>query len=574
MGGRQTVCRWTLLLFSFVHVALQYEPTTVELPRFFSIDYENDQFLLNGSPFRYVSGSLHYFRVPRAYWRDRLRKLRAAGLNAVSTYVEWSQHEPSPGRFEFSGELDLQYFIRLAQEEDLLVLLRPGPYICAERDMGGLPPWLLTVKPDIYLRTNDTTYMEYVERYLNYVLTSVQVYLYGNGGPIIMVQIENEYGSYQACDSSYMTQLRDIVKSKVGDAAVLYSTDGAGLSFLRCGKIEGVYATVDFGADTNVDTAFLAQRIYEPHGPLVNSEFYTGWLTHWGEPFQSVGTETIVNTLDEILARNASVNFFMFHGGTNFGFLAGANFGDNYQPQLTSYDYDAPITEAGDPTSKYFAIREVIGRVPKGILSRSEKITSMPLSLSEGTKIQVLVENQGRINYGSLINDFKGLLSNATLGGDVLEDWIITGFPLHEISSLGVNSTYNYTFSCPAFFRGTFELPESYSEPLDTFLDPRGWGKGVAFINGFNIGRYWPILGPQVTLYVPGCHLKPYPALNELVLLELEKANSPHYTVSFVPEPILDERPPAYAAASHTSHFLVPPQLNQGPQTSVTILAV
>jgi beta-galactosidase len=565
-----------------------------------------------------------------------LRKLRLAGLNAVSTYVEWSQHEPSPGRFEFSGELDLQYFIQLAQEEDLLVLLRPGPYICAERDMGGLPPWLLTVKPDIYLRTNDTTYMEYVERYLTYLMTSVQTQLYGNGGPIIMVQIENEYGSYEACDLDYTIWLRDIVSSIVGDTAVLYTTDGAASSYLKCGKVDGVYATVDFGASTDVDTAFLAQRNYEPSGPLINSEFYTGWITHWGEIFQRVDTDAVVNTLVEMLERNASINFFMFYGGTNFGFSAGANYGNNYQPQLTSYDYDAPISEAGDPTSKYFAIREVVGRylpllnvavpepqpkgdygtiilspvmplldqrsrqtlgkepirsqfpltfeqlgqrygfmlyetivaysvpdpalfsipnigdraivllddVPKGILSRSKKITSIYLSVFEGTKIQVLVENEGRINYGSLINDFKGLVSTATLGGEVLEDWIITGFPLNDISRLYVSNNDSYTFSTPGFFHGTFTLPESYSEPLDTFLDPTGWGKGVAFINGFNLGRYWPITGPQVTLYVPGCHLKPYPAVNELILLELEKANSPQYYISFVPEPVLDKLPP------------------------------
>ncbi|PNF39271.1 hypothetical protein B7P43_G16708 [Cryptotermes secundus] len=543
------VFRWYLFLFSLFHSS--YAVSTIEAPRSFSIDYENNQFLLNGNPFRYVSGSLHYFRVPRAYWREHLRKLRAAGLNAVSTYVEWSQHEPSPGHFEFSGELDLQHFIHLAQEEDLLVLLRPGPYICAERDMGGLPPWLLTVKPDIYLRTNDTTYMEYAERYLNYLMSSVQTQLYGNGGPIIMVQIENEYGSYKACDSNYTARLRDIVKNIVGNAAVLYTTDGAGSSYLRCGKIEGVYATVDFGTGTDVDTAFLAQRMYEPRGPLINSEFYAGWLTHWGEALQRVDTDAIVKTLDAMLARNASVNFFVFHGGTNFGFLAGANYMNSYQPQLTSYDFDAPISEAGDPTNKYFAIKEVIGRylplldnteitpapkgnystvllspvaplldqnirqklgkeplrsqfpltfeeigqrygfvlyetilawsvpdpalfsipgisdraivllddVPKGILSRSEKITSMPLSVSEGTKIQVLVENQGRINYGSMINDFKGLVTNATLGGEVLEDWIITGFPLHDISRLSVSNNDNYTFQGPAFFQGTFTLP-------------------------------------------------------------------------------------------------------------------
>ncbi|KAJ9591361.1 hypothetical protein L9F63_002119, partial [Diploptera punctata] len=224
---------------------------TAEVAGSFTIDYENNQFLKDGEPFRYVSGEFHYFRAPRAYWRDRLRKMRAAGLNAISTYVEWNQHEPSPGEFIFTDELDIVHFVTLAQEEDLLVLLRPGPYICAERDMGGLPSWLLYLDENIQLRTNDTSYIQYADRYLTQVMTLMQPYLYGNGGPIILVQVENEYGSYFACDREYTAHIRDTIKSFVESNAVLYTTDGGGTGYLRCGKIPDVYATVDFGPETS-----------------------------------------------------------------------------------------------------------------------------------------------------------------------------------------------------------------------------------------------------------------------------------------------------------------------------------
>ncbi|KMQ85919.1 beta-galactosidase-like isoform x1 protein [Lasius niger] len=465
----------------------------------FGVDYENNQFLLDGEPFRYVSGSFHYFRAPRQYWRDRLRKMRAAGLNAVSTYVEWSLHEPEPGQFNWVGDADLVEFLNIAQEEDLLVLLRPGPYICAERDLGGLPYWLLREVPDIKLRTKDAAFMKYATSYLNQVLEKVKPLLRGNGGPIIMVQIENEYGSYNACDTEYTDMLKEVIVEKVGSKALLYTTDGSSASMLRCGFVPGAYATVDFGTSVNVTSNFQSMRLYQPRGPLVNSEFYPGWLTHWGEAFQRVKTEAVTKTLREMLALGASVNIYMFYGGTNFAFTSGANGGvDAYSPQITSYDYDAPLTEAGDPTDKYFAIRDVIGQYlplpnmslptasPKGnygpvllepvlkllddrssfvvswatsdkpetfehlsvnqgfvlyetdllpsihdpvilrattkdralvyvdgrlsgTLSRIDKIFTMPLESPYGRRLSLLVENQGRLNFGNEIHDFKVL---------------------------------------------------------------------------------------------------------------------------------------------------------------------
>ncbi|EFN73255.1 Beta-galactosidase [Camponotus floridanus] len=576
----------------------------------FGVDYENNQFLLDGKPFRYVSGSFHYFRAPRQYWRDRLRKMRAAGLNAVSTYVEWSLHEPEPGQFNWAGDADLIEFLNIAQEEDLFVLLRPGPYICAERDLGGLPYWLLREAPDIKLRTKDAAFMKYATAYLNQVLEKVKPLLRGNGGPIIMVQIENEYGSYNACDTEYTDMLKEIIVGKVGSKALLYTTDGASASLLRCGFVPGAYATIDFGTSVNVTNSFQSMRLYQPRGPLVNSEFYPGWLTHWGETFQRVKTEAVTKTLREMLALGASVNIYMFYGGTNFGFTSGANGGVGaYSPQITSYDYDAPLTEAGDPTDKYFAIRDVIGQYlplpnislptesPKGnygpvllepiqklfdsessfviswassdkprtfehlsvnqgfvlyetdlpppvfdpvilratikdralvyvdgrlsgTLSRMDKIFTIPLENPYGRRLSLLIENQGRLNFGNEIHDFKGI-SNVTLSGTPLINWNMTGYALSDVSFLQDVMTIDIESGTlnngPVFLRGRFTIT---GQPLDTFLDPTGWGKGVAFVNGHNLGRYWPLVGPQITLYVPAPYLRT--GENELILLELE----------------------------------------------------
>ncbi|KAL0271158.1 UNVERIFIED_CONTAM: hypothetical protein PYX00_008346 [Menopon gallinae] len=367
----------------------------------FTINYEKNTFEMDGKPFRYVSASLHYFRIPREYWRDRLRKVRAAGLNAISTYVEWSQHEAKPGTFDFSDNLDLPHFVRLAQEENLFVILRPGPYICAEREMGGLPYWLLREHPDIYLRTNDRNYTKYVERWLNVLMTTMSPLLNGRGGPIIMVQVENEYGSYKACDKKHLLWLRDVFTRHTRNDAVLFTTDGASSQLLKCGKIPGVYATIDFGAGVNVKKMFEVQRHFEPRGPLVNSEFYTGWFTHWGEKMARVDTRMIIKSLRDMLDLGANINIYMFHGGTNFGFTAGANLGKTYTSDITSYDYDAPISEAGDLTDKYFAIMELLSRyIPLNNISVSTgqkgnygEVSLTPVASFLSPKVKYLMGN-------------------------------------------------------------------------------------------------------------------------------------------------------------------------------------
>lgn len=425
-----------------------------------------------------------------------------------------------------------------------------------------------------------------------------------------MVQIENEYGSYNACDTEYTDMLKEIIVAKVGSKALLYTTDGASASLLRCGFVPGAYATIDFGTSVNVTNNFQSMRLYQPRGPLVNSEFYPGWLTHWGETFQRVKTEAVTKTLREMLALGASVNIYMFYGGTNFGFTSGANGGVGaYSPQITSYDYDAPLTEAGDPTDKYFAIRDVIGQYlplpnislptesPKGnygpvllepiqklfdsessfviswassdkprtfehlsvnqgfvlyetdlpppvfdpvilsatikdralvyvdgrlsgTLSRMDKIFTIPLENPYGRRLSLLVENQGRLNFGNEIHDLKGI-SNVTLSGIPLINWNMTGYAFSDVSFLQDVMTIDIESGNlndgPVFLRGRFTIT---GQPLDTFLDTTGWGKGVAFVNGHNLGRYWPLVGPQITLYVPAPYLRT--GENELILLELE----------------------------------------------------
>lgn len=272
----------------------------------FTVDYKNNQFLKNGQPFRYVSGSIHYFRVPQPYWQDRLHKMRLGGLNAIQTYVEWSSHEPSPGHYDFEGQNNLVEFINLAQKEDLLVILRVGPYICAERDMGGFPYWLLRT-PNIKLRTSDPTYLTPVDRWLEILLPKIRPLLYENGGPIIMVQIENEYGSY-GCDLNYTSHLRDKFREMLGHQVVLFTTDGNGDGYLRCGRIPDVLTTIDFGSGTNVTEAKATLYRHQEFGPFVNSEYYSGWLDYWQSPFVQVAVNPFIQTLQQLLDHNASVN--------------------------------------------------------------------------------------------------------------------------------------------------------------------------------------------------------------------------------------------------------------------------
>ncbi|TNN84474.1 Beta-galactosidase [Liparis tanakae] len=362
-----------VLLFVAVNLAcLSVSGNLVSGERSFSIDYKNDCFLKDGKPFQYISGSIHYARIPRYYWKDRLVKMYMTGLNAIQVYVPWNFHEAVQGVHDFTGDRDLGHFLDLANQTGLLVILRPGPYICAEWEMGGLPAWLLQ-KPNIILRSADTDYMQAVSNWLAVLLPKMKPWLYINGGNIITVQVEheveNEYGSYFACDYNYMRHLRTLFRLFLGEDAFLFTTDGNTDKEMTCGTLEGLYATVDFGTDTNITQAFSRQRRFEPRGPLVNSEFYTGWLDHWRDPHAVVDAQKVSRVLEEMLIMGANVNMYMFEGGTNFGYWNGADHDTRFRSVVTSYDYDAPLSEAGDPTEKLLAIRDVIKQfraIPSG----------------------------------------------------------------------------------------------------------------------------------------------------------------------------------------------------------------
>ena len=324
------------------------------------VTIEGDHFVREGKPYQIISGTIHYPRVPREYWRDRLRKARAMGLNTVETYVFWNLHEPKPGVFDFSGQLDVASFLRMAQEEGLNVLLRPGPYVCAEWEAGGLPSWLVA-DPSVKVRTRDPKFLAAAQRYLTRVGQEVGNLQATHGGPIIGVQIENEYGSF-GHDKEYMEEIhRAFVKAGLGDS-LLYTSDGA--DQMPNDALPGVLAVINFGpGEAERDFAKLAGL--RPHQPMSTGEYWDGWFDAWGNK-QHAHTDAAAQAkeIDWILSKGYSVNLYMFHGGTTRGFMNGANLGSgpnaHYEPQTTSYDYDAALDEAGRPTTKYFLLHDVI----------------------------------------------------------------------------------------------------------------------------------------------------------------------------------------------------------------------
>ncbi|CAM2701582.1 unnamed protein product [Rotaria socialis] len=608
--------------------------------RSFGIDFDRNTFVKDGKPFQYVSGSVHMYRMPRAYWADRLQRMWTAGLNAIQTYVFWDQHELVEGVYNFEDNNDLVAFIQLAQKIGFVVILRVGPYGCGEHEFGGFPWWLLRDLNNLEFRQMNTVYLKAVTRWMSVLLPQIRPLLYNNGGSVISVQVENEYGSYPACDHNYMGYLRDVFRQYLGDNLVLFTVDGNGLGYLRCGTVKGAYTTIDFGPGTNVNESFNYQRQYAPHGPLVNTEFYPGWLDLWGHQHSTVSTESIVKTLDEMLSIGVNVNFYMFFGGTNFGFTSGAD--PDYIPQPTSYDYDAPISEPGDITSKYMAIRNVIGKYlplpsapvpgnntkkaygsvrlsfkqsllsyitshspfcttssyPKrfeelgqnqafvvystilnnpevqgkvldlsgvrdrayvllgeksiGIAYRANS-SSLKLTIqapgNRETHLNIIVENMGRLNYGGDLFDTKGFVNNITLDGQLLVNWTmcISGSLFDEApTDFTMNKFEDFDPNAPNIYTGNFSVTDQ--APSDTFLLPTTisngyWEKGVAYINKYNLGRYWPILGPQVTLYIPSPWLIPS-TTNSLTMIELQSSpcgNQQACSIELVDYPILDK---------------------------------
>nr|GMC74808.1 beta-galactosidase 17 [Ipomoea batatas] len=621
----------------------------------------DDMFWKDGRPFRIIGGDVHYFRTLPEYWEDRLLRAKALGLNTIQTYVAWNLHEPRQGQLIFEGIADIFSFLSLCQKLDLLVMLRIGPYICGEWDLGGFPAWLLAVEPAIGLRSSDPAFTNLVDRWWGILLPKVTHFLYKNGGPIIMVQIENEFGSY-GDDKEYLHHLVKLARKHLGDDVVLYTTDGGTRETLEKGTIPGgdVFSAVDFSTGDDPWPIFKLQKEFNAPGksPPLSSEFYTGWLTHWGETAAKTDAAFTAAYLEKILAGNGSVVLYMAHGGTNFGFYSGANTGSDesdYKPDLTSYDYDAPIKESGDvDNAKYQALREVIAKysatpltsvpsnnekkaygiiklqktqslfdvinfkdldgmiasenpmpmeslgqmfgfalyvsnftakgngsvlsIPKvhdraqvflscpsdgneewpryiGTITRwSNILIDLPLTKCTSKKrLSILVENLGRLNYGPYIFDQKGILSSVYIDGRPLNKWRMLGVPLHNldddqvVKSIIPNVHANILKASarsgrkklrnkikrdpePSFYSGQFTV----DKVKDTYISLRGWSKGVAFINGFNIGRFWPSFGPQCNLYVPAPILKE--GENLVAILELESAN-PDLSVTSVEQP-------------------------------------
>lgn len=554
-------------------------------------------FELDGGPFQIISGEMHPARIPRAYWRQRIRMAKAMGCNTIAAYVFWNYLETSKGHFDFRSESrDVATFIRIAQEEKMWVLLRPGPYVCAEWDFGGLPDYLLSI-PGIKVRCSDPRYMEAVARYVKALAAQVDPLLVTHGGPILMVQLENEYGSY-GNDKNYLETLRKLWVA-AGINVPFYTADGAAPAMLEAGNVTGAAIGLDPGV-SEADFAEAAKR--NPNVPSFSSETYPGWLTHWGEKWATTDTADILKEVKFLLDTKRSFNLYVVHGGTNFGFTAGANNGGKgFEPDVTSYDYDAPVDEQGRATPKYMALRRLIGSysdkslpdVPApipvmtvpvftptvwaslwdalpqpvyevqpepfealgqnqglmlyttrlvghksgrltltdlhdyatvfvdghyvGYLDRREgkKSIELPASESATPLLEILVEGMGHINFAQEIIDPKGITERATLSGMTLMNWEVYPLPLND-AYLRILRTKTGTRSASrpgVFFRGSF----SVDSLADTYLDLSHYQKGVVWVNGHNLGRYWNI-GPQQHLYCPAPWLKK--GENEVIIFD------------------------------------------------------
>lgn len=543
-------------------------------------------FTRDGKPYQIVSGAIHFQRIPREYWKDRLQKARALGLNTVETYVFWNLVEPRRGEFDFQGNNDVAAFIREAAAQGLNVILRPGPYVCAEWEAGGYPAWLFA-EPGMRVRSRDPRFLAASGAYLKAVAEQVRPLLNGNGGPIIAVQVENEYGSFDN-DRAYMQANRELFVQAGFDKALLFTSDGADMlanGALANGTLPDTLAVVNF-APGEAKSAFEKLEKFQPGKPRMVGEYWAGWFDHWGKPHANTNAKQQAEELEWMLRQGHSVNLYMFIGGTSFGFMNGANFqnnpSDHYAPQTTSYDYDAVLDEAGRPTLKFALFRDVIARAtgvqppplpapvkfaalpkvalresaslwdnlpapiasetplpmeaygqdygyilyrttvtgprkgelylgevrdyarvyldrkPAGVAERRLKQVSVTLDVPAGEHaLDVLVENSGRVNYGTRMVDGRaGLVDPVLLDGERLLGWQV--FPLPMRSPDALRGWTKGKVEGPAFHRGTLRV----AAPADTWLDMDAFGKGFAWVNGRNLGRHWNI-GPQRVLYLP-----------------------------------------------------------------------
>lgn len=562
-----------------------------------------NEFLLDGNPFQIISGELHPSRIPADYWRHRIQMAKAMGCNTISVYIMWNYHEQQEGIFDFeTGNRNLAQFFNIVQEEDLWLIVRPGPYVCAEWELGGIPPYLLRI-PDIKLRCMDSRYMAAAERYIQKLAEVIKPFQITNGGPLLMVQIENEYGSY-GNDRNYLERLKE-VWTENGINVPYFTGDGPTTYMLEAGALPGCAVGLDSGS--RPEHFELAAKM-NPGVPVFSSETYPGWLTHWGEKWARPDTTDLMKEIRFLMDNRKSFNFYVIHGGTNFGFTAGANSGGKgYEPDVTSYDYDAPIDEQGRPTAKYMSLRNLIGSylprgkklppVPEpipayeipsigltpfssvwdnlpqpvtsvqpkpfeaygqdygfilystelighksgkltvtelhdyatvflngqfiGTLDRREGINTIdiPESKAERPLLEILVEGMGRINFAQHLIDRKGITDRVTLNGMTLMNWKVYNLPMDSKFIYDLRSSNRNPGKKGIFFKGNFFL----AMPGDTFLDMSNFQKGIVWINGHNLGRYWNI-GPQKRLYCPATFLRK--GNNEMLVLDLTQTES------------------------------------------------
>lgn len=603
---------FTVIFFSSVSVHAQAIARKFEVGK--------NTFLLDGKPFVVKAAELHYTRIPQAYWEHRIEMCKALGMNTVCIYIFWNIHEQEEGKFDFSGQNDIAAFCKLVQKHGMYVIVRPGPYVCAEWEMGGLPWWLLK-KKDIALRTLDPYYMERVGIFMKEVGKQLAPLQVSRGGNIIMVQVENEYGSY-GVNKPYVAAVRDLVRESGFTGVPLFQCDWS--SNFTNNALDDLIWTINFGTGANIDQQFKKLKEIRPETPLMCSEFWSGWFDHWGRKHETRPAEDMVQGIKDMLDRNISFSLYMTHGGTTFGHWGGAN-NPAYSAMCSSYDYDAPISEAGWTTEKYFLLRDLL----KNYLSSGDTLPEVPAALpvieipefrltqvaplfsnlpesrqtvdiqpmeqfnqgwgtilyrtvlsdavaagstlkitevhdwaqvyadgkllvrldrrkgeftltlpalKKGTRLDILVEAMGRVNFDKSIHDRKGVTEKVELisgnRAKELKNWTVYNFPVDY--SFAKDKKYDEIkapSAMPAYYKGTFKL----NKTGDTFLDMSTWGKGMVWVNGHAMGRFWEI-GPQQTLFMPGCWLKE--GENEILVLDLK---GPEETsVKGLKKPILD----------------------------------
>ncbi|MDO4993816.1 MAG: beta-galactosidase [Bacteroidales bacterium] len=605
-------------LIAIVLLGLAFLPAFAQKGTF---EAGNGTFLLNGKPFIVKAAEVHYPRIPQPYWEHRIKMCKALGMNAVCIYIFWNIHEQREGEFDFTGNNDVAAFCRLAQKNGMYVIVRPGPYVCAEWEMGGLPWWLLK-KKDIRLRERDPYFMERVKIFEKKVGEQLAPLTIQNGGPIIMVQVENEYGSYGE-DKPYVSEIRDCLRGIYGKELALFQCDWSS-NFEKNGLDDLVW-TMNFGTGANINDQFRRLGELRPNAPKMCSEFWSGWFDKWGARHETRPAKDMVEGMDEMLSKGISFSLYMTHGGTSFGHWAGAN-SPGFAPDVTSYDYDAPINEYGHDTPKFWELRKMMEKyndgkkmpaVPKapmpiitipkfeltefssiingvdrlkdGALKmeesglktfeemdmgwgtmlyaamlpeiptqstltadihdyaqifiggkyigkidrvKNEKSLTLP-PVKRGEALTILVEGMGRINFGRAIKDFKGIVSDVTITADITLDitgktpdtefsikpkrWNLATIPddyATAVKALSQKTNPNNAWGKRGYYRGYFDL----KKVGDTFLNFETWGKGQVYVNGHPMGRIWSI-GPQQTLYVPGCWLKK--GKNEVIVLDV-----------------------------------------------------